>query len=468
MRSLLWIAPVAAQLLVDLNEFPDFEEILSEEVKLSENNGIVQPKLCDDKVQQHAGLIPFTGEGGNKKQFFFWLFESRSKPSEDPLVLWLSGGPGCSSSLALFAENGPCTVNEDGSGTSPNPNSWNNNANVMWVDQPANTGFSEGSYVKDEEGVKEDMFAFLQAFYKSLPQYKKNRFYVTGESYGGHYVPAVSHRIAQGGGEFEIPLAGIAIGNGLTNPEEQYKWYIDMAKDGGKAQGGTTTPGAHLSSISLSVMKTALPLCERQIKACNSKDPGGACSMAFLVCNFGEIMPFNASGYNPYDVREKCKKPPLCYDFSAIDKFLNDAKVQAQLGVKSKWEECSKPVNLQFNGDFMRRYDNLLPPLLAKNIKILIYAGDADFICNWIGNKHWAMAMEWPGKDAFQKAEDKPVTLGGKEVGKQRSANGFSYLQVYGAGHMVPKDRPEVALQMINSFIAPSSSEEVQETLIYA
>ena len=96
-------------------------------------------------------------------KYFFWMFESRSKPSTDPLVLWLTGGPGCSSQLALLAENGPCNMAKNGTGTEKNPYSWTSNANVIWVDQPAATGFSTGlPLVHDEDGVASNMYNFMQ------------------------------------------------------------------------------------------------------------------------------------------------------------------------------------------------------------------------------------------------------------------------------------------------------------------
>lgn len=84
-------------------------------------------------------------------QLFYWLFESRGDPATDPLLLWLSGGPGCSSMLALFVENGPYRIVERGSGGGAaaadssrllrlNPHSWNSNATVIYLDQPAGTG----------------------------------------------------------------------------------------------------------------------------------------------------------------------------------------------------------------------------------------------------------------------------------------------------------------------------------------
>ena len=80
----------------------------------------------------YSGYINFSGSLG-AKSYFFWLLESRSEPSSDPLVIWLTGGPGCSSQMALLMENGPCLVNKDGNGTTLNEFSWTNKANVMWV-----------------------------------------------------------------------------------------------------------------------------------------------------------------------------------------------------------------------------------------------------------------------------------------------------------------------------------------------
>ncbi|EER03335.1 hypothetical protein Pmar_PMAR000572 [Perkinsus marinus ATCC 50983] len=97
-------------------------------------------RLCDPDVNQAHGYY----DGSGERRLFFWLFESRSDPSHDPLILWLNGGPGCSSMIGLFLENGPCRLNEDGRGTKLNPYSWNTRANLLFVDQPAGAGFAEG------------------------------------------------------------------------------------------------------------------------------------------------------------------------------------------------------------------------------------------------------------------------------------------------------------------------------------
>jgi hypothetical protein len=195
----------------------------------------VDPAFCDPKspksLSGYVSLEGSTYDGpGEDKHYFYWFFESRDSSADKntPLFIWLTGGPGCSSSLALLAENGPCSVNEDGSGTTPNEHSWNNNAHALWLDQPTGVGFSYGKEDDNsEEMVGENAYYFLQSFLQSHPEYQKNPLFITGESYAGHYVPAITHRIWQGNNEkkegtIQLNLQGMAIGNGLTNPEVQY------------------------------------------------------------------------------------------------------------------------------------------------------------------------------------------------------------------------------------------------------
>ena len=126
------------------------------------------------------------GGGGGAAADYRRMFEARQNPSTAPFVIWLTGGPGCSSMLAMLSENGPCTVNADLS-TTLNPYSWTESVNMLWIDQPTGVGFSYGAsqdYLHDEAGVGENMYQFLQAFFQAHPEYAANDFYVTGESYG--------------------------------------------------------------------------------------------------------------------------------------------------------------------------------------------------------------------------------------------------------------------------------------------
>ena len=229
-------------------------------------DGPVDPELCDPSSPlSMSGYMDVKGseydENGSDKHLFFWFFEKRTASKEDaaeegsldedrdededenenadpesvPLIVWLTGGPGCSSTLALLSENGPCSVAKGGHSTVVNPYSWIETGHVLWLDQPAGVGYSYGKENDSNEAmVSEDAYFFLQAFFKKHPEYASSPLYVVGESYGGHYAPAIAHKVfvenqklaeerAGGKKSIEINLAGLGVGNGLTNPSEQYK-----------------------------------------------------------------------------------------------------------------------------------------------------------------------------------------------------------------------------------------------------
>eukprot|EP00747_Dinoflagellata_sp_TGD_P064183 gnl/TRDRNA2_/TRDRNA2_153779_c0_seq1.p1 gnl/TRDRNA2_/TRDRNA2_153779_c0~~gnl/TRDRNA2_/TRDRNA2_153779_c0_seq1.p1 ORF type:complete len:316 (-),score=59.02 gnl/TRDRNA2_/TRDRNA2_153779_c0_seq1:458-1405(-) len=301
------------------------------------------------------------------------------------------------------------------------------------------------------------MYQFLQSFFKTLPQYQKNDFFVMGESYAGHYVPAITHRIWQGVKSkdgISINLKGLGIGNGLVNAQVQYKYYPQMAFDGGKTEGGSLKKGA-MGKLATGTMSSIAGLCDKEITECKSNGTS-SCESAFALCNYGELTAYDLTGMNPYDMRRPChraKNGVLCYNMDGLDKYLNSVEVQKALGVTKQWHGCNKVVNLGFARDWMHNYEIDLPYLLADGIRVMVYAGDVDYICNWLGNKRWTLEMEWPHKQAYNMASDNAYLLKGKKVGRIRTANNLSFVQIYHAGHMVPTDQPEVALDMVNKFL---------------
>lgn len=343
----------------------------------------------------------------------------------------------------------------------------------MWVDQPAGTGFSTGTgTVVNEYGVSKNMYNFLQEFYKNFPQYQKNDFFIFGESYAGHYVPTIAHRAwmnNKDGTGIHIPLKGVAIGNGLTNPEVQYGYYAEMCHTGGADQGGHAPPVCN--STLYAAMKAATPVCQAGIAACNlipheqgnlSVDPvPGPCVDALEACNLALTLPYQATGRNVYDMRIPCEHGRLCYDFDMVQTFLTTDSVQEQLGVKGGWTSCNTAVSLAFElaGDWMKGYHHLVPDLLHDGIEVLIYAGDCDYVCNWLGNKAWTRALSWNHTDEFNAAEDKEWMHEGKIVAKHRNAKHFHFMQIYEAGHMVPMDKPAESLEMMNKFISGALSD---------
>ena len=124
----------------------------------------------------------------------------------------------------------------------------------------------------------------------------------------------------------KIPMKGIAIGNGLTNTEIQYTAYPDMALDGGKSEGGSLAEGVITNQYVQDIMRAGVAPCTALIHECNAGIPvisEESCLGAFIVCNYAEQIPYQLSGYNPYDMRIKCEKFPLCYDFSNVETYLN-------------------------------------------------------------------------------------------------------------------------------------------------
>lgn len=409
------------------------------------------PTICDS-VQQYSGFF----YAGDRKKYFYWFFESRSNPASDPLVMWLNGGPGCSSLMGLFVENGPCHLSEDDSETTLNEFSWNQRANLLYVDQPPGTGFSTGAFDHEEIGVAEDMYSFLQEFFTAFPSYNKD-FYVFGESYAGHYVPAITHRIFTGnqgptagdglGATIKINLKGFGIGNGLTDPEVQYPFYPDMAFK-------SKTAPTVISETTYELMKIAVPVCVHEIKKCNNNSSGPSCEEALMVCNLSMVTPVQMKGINLYDMRLKCENPPLCYDFSKVSTFLNKPETQKVLGVNKRWKDCNMAVNKMFANDWMHRFQDLVAPQLEGGIRVLVYAGDQDYICNWLGNQAWTLSLDWAGKTTFNAAPVTEWRVNGSEAGMTRSALGLTFLQVYKAGHMVPMDQPAASLKMLDDFMA--------------
>lgn len=159
--------------------------------------------------------------------------------------------------------------------------------------------------------------------------------------------------------------------------------------------------------------------------------------------------------FNVYDIRLPCNDPPLCYDFSVSDTFLNNATVQDVLGVSGrKWEECDMLVHTFLLGDWMT---NLMPQigymLDNSDLEVLVYSGDKDFICNWRGGEAWTLDTKWENKKEFRGQDYEEWSVNGAPAGAMRQYGNLHFLRVYDAGHMVPMDQPENALAMLSRLI---------------
>ncbi|KAG1331789.1 putative serine carboxypeptidase II-3 [Cocos nucifera] len=188
-----------------------------------------QPRGVD--FDQYGGYVTVDKEAG--RALFYYLAEAASTdPSSRPLVLWLNGGPGCSSlGYGAMEELGPFRVMSDGKTLFRNPYAWNTVANVLFLESPAGVGFSYSNTTSDydtrgDNTTAMDAYVFLANWMERFPEYKGRDFYIAGESYGGHYVPQLAHTIIQHNNSI-INLKGIMIGNGVINEETDEKGMVD-------------------------------------------------------------------------------------------------------------------------------------------------------------------------------------------------------------------------------------------------
>ncbi|KAF4689715.1 hypothetical protein FOZ60_001216 [Perkinsus olseni] len=313
------------------------------------------------------------------------------------------------------------------SGSNGRRYSWNTRANLLFVDQPAGAGFADGPPVTNGSfGAADDLYMALQEFLAKHTQYRGKDFYITGESYAGngHYIPAIAHKILREitrGIEPHIPLRGLAIGNGWMNAAIQVLDYPEMAFQ------SCTAP--HVATRKE---------CE-YIRQCS----------VYLPVQIPD---------DEYDMRITSKDGSTGDIGDArLERYLNRKDVQRKLGVCKRFKSCSDVGD--FSMDEITPTETLLPDLLDAEIRVLLYDGDQDYICNWIGYEHVANEMAWPGRDAFLRAPRYEYEgADGISVGLLRSIRWkekgmFGFFQVYRAGHLVPTEQPEAALLMINDFI---------------
>lgn len=422
----------------------------------------------DPNVKQYTGYLD---DNENDKHLFYckyfqhmeiteyiltWtgFFESRNDPENDPVVLWLNGGPGCSSLTGLFLELGPSQIDEN---IKPvyNEYSWNSNASVIFLDQPVNVGYSySGSAVSDTVAAGKDVYALLTLFFKQFPEYSKQKFHIAGESYAGHYIPVFASEILSHK-KRNINLQSVMIGNGLTDGLTQYEYYRPMAC----GEGGYP---AVVDEAGCQSMDNSLSRCQTMIEACYNTESAFLCVPASIYCNNAMIGPYQRTGQNVYDVRGKCEDDSnLCYKgMGYVSDFLNKREVREAAGAEVEgYDSCNFDINRNFllHGDWMKPYHRVVPSVLEQ-IPVLIYAGDADFICNWLGNKAWTEALEWPGQKKYAAApmEDLEVVDNvhkGKKIGQVKSSGNFTFMRLYGGGHMIPMDQPETGLEFFNRWL---------------
>lgn len=210
MRACLCLAATVAVLSALTHAAPSADEVTS----LPDYNGSLPSKHYSGYLKALQGSW----------LHYYYVEASEVAPATAPVVLWLNGGPGCSSMDGWGYELGPFHFKDFGSNGPTftlNSQTWTRFANVIFLEAPPGVGFSyreDGNYtITDTENGANNYAALLDFFNNKFPEFKANKFYVAGESYAGVYVPTLVNEILVGGG---LPsFSGMLVGNGCTSSD---------------------------------------------------------------------------------------------------------------------------------------------------------------------------------------------------------------------------------------------------------
>ncbi|KAI9894729.1 MAG: hypothetical protein M1814_002086 [Vezdaea aestivalis] len=414
---------------------------------------------------------------------FFWFFESRKDPANAPLSIWMNGGPGSSSMIGLLQENGPCHVLDDSNTTILNPWSFNNEVNMLYIDQPVQVGFSYDSLangtldplsgdvtIKDFAGnVPEQnntfyvgtfpserqqnspngtvnsaraLWHFAQVWFSEFPTYKPNddRISIWTESYGGRYGPEftaffqeqnekIVDGILSGMNLTYLHLDTLGIINGCVDLYSQVRSYPDFAYN--------NTYG--IQAINETVYRQAISSLEKpdgcydKILKCRSmiaqfdpqqygNDPqvNAACQDADSFCsNLVEAAYTNDSGRGYYDIAHPSADP---FPPQFYFGFLQKHHVQAALGVPLNYTESIDSVYEAFasTGDYAKpQAIQDLAYVLDSGIKVALVYGDRDYACNWIGGENVSLQVPYKAASSFRRAGYTDLMTNSSYVGGQ-------------------------------------------------
>ncbi|EJD46926.1 alpha/beta-hydrolase [Auricularia subglabra TFB-10046 SS5] len=442
---------------------PKVNPLVAGSLRFVENSGVCE---TTPGVYQASGYVDLNAN----MSMWFWFFEARNSPEAAPLSIWLNGGPGSSSMIGLFQENGPCRINNDSRGVSHNPYSWNEHSHMLYIDQPVGVGYSHGTLaVTGSWAAAEAVYQMLQLFFAdpTFSKYKTDSFALWTESYGGHYGPAFSHYFqqqnalvesGQTAGLVKINLNVLGIGNGLTDPLNQYPQYLNFAKNNSYIQ---TVSDSVISRANTAL--TSSTGCLAQIRQCYDTGVASTCSRAQSYCNNNILSPL-AGSRNVYDVRTTSSAYP-----PSISTFLRNQTLMALIGAESAWQQTNNGVYSQFQstGDWMKNSAPDLAVVVDSGVRTLVFAGDADYICNAFGVEAMVDNLQSKFKDQYSAQKFSNWTVSGVHAGLYKNAGTFSYLRVAEAGHEVPaygKDGLEVGEAALEFFRQVMLGEPISST----
>ncbi|VVA92715.1 unnamed protein product [Arabis nemorensis] len=458
--------------------------------------------------KHYAGYVAIDKEG--RKNFWYYFVESERNASKDPIVLWLNGGPGCSSMDGFVYEHGPFNFERTKTNNPrlhPNRYSWSKVSNIIYLDSPVGVGYSyskdKSDYTTSDTKTASDSHAFLIKWFKMFPEFQSNPFFISGESYAGIYVPTLASKIVKGNKNVIkkhkkikrsinvtkpiINLKGYLVGNGVTDPvfdgnalvpfahgmalisnelfEEtrtacKGKYSNENVSDGCKVKIKKVSDGVSLLNI-----YNILEPCYHK-KSISTFDIGSL-PPSFLKLGktekslpvrkrmFGRAWPLGAfvrPGIVPSWSQLLADSSVPCIDDRVATAWLNDPAVRKAVHAKEeneigRWELCSSQITYDHNAGSMIEFHR---NLTLSGYRALIYSGDHDMCVPYTGSEAWTKSMGYKVVDKWR-----PWISNGEVGGfTQGYDNNLTFLTIKGAGHTVPEYKPQEALDFYSRFLA--------------
>lgn len=398
-------------------------------------------KLDDFKdLPRYSGY--FTVNEEFNSNLFFWYFPANIDPTNAPVVLWLQGGPGATSLIGLFGENGPFEVKSQK--VTLRKYSWSLAHNLIYIDNPVGVGYSftEGGFSKNETVIGENLYNALVQFFQLFPDLQKNEFYITGESYGGKYVPAVSYAVYKNnpGADTVINLQGLALGNGFTDPVNQLN-YADYLYQLGLID-------ANAQKLLQGIQEKGVNLIDHQqwVAAFHLFDELLDGDLSGHPSLFKNITGF--SNYYNYLVSNDSTN-----DYEFMGKYIQSDQVRKAIHVGTMpFNGGENPVvELNLIEDIMQSVAPWVSELLD-NYRVLVYNGQLDIIVAYPLTLGFLQNLNFNGADAYKTAERHQWWVDGDIAGYVKQAGNLTEVLVRNAGHMVPRDQPKWAFDLITRF----------------
>lgn len=418
-----------------------------------------------------TGYIPVALDG--TRQLFYWYVQSRGSPRTDPVLLWTNGGPGCSGLWSALTAMGPFQIAGPGTLTR-NQWSWAEFANMIFVEQPAGVGFSinrDPSYEYNDANSASDMWEFIKGFMARHHELRHLPFYLTSQSYGGHYLPATALHIARNN-QGEVNFKGFAVGNPLTyyvyrNYGEVTKWAFTGLLPMPDYEEYVAKNCYFFSSDKMDEIKSEdLMRCVRLNLFFNQLVEGlDAWALSFPKCTDDEVYVLMNHSVAPVPTETKhvleSVAPKLPYQPCSTkwaEDYLNTAVVRKALNVQAPnvtWKYATMDVRTSYNmTDFWASMIPTYQLLIAEGtMQIMIFSGDDDSICSSFGTQKLLWDMGYNNTEKWH-----PYLVSGQVAGfttnfTAGNGAGVRFTTVHGAGHSVAATQPERAFHVLRRFL---------------